>query len=129
MLDNKTAAHAIEDIIEEPPAKEPFTTLTARLTKAYAITNSVKAKKLLNMTCLGDQTPSKCLTNMLMLVPRGQDPGFLFRQLFLWQLSSEIRTQLAQTTKIDTVSEVSFYDEKKRCQHCDWPQEHVFASF
>ena len=101
MLDDKTAAHAM-DIFEEPLAEQPYTTLKARLTKAYAITDSEKAERLLNMTGLGDQTTSQCLTNMLMLVPKGQYPVFLFRQLFLRQLPSEVWTQLAQTTKIGT---------------------------
>jgi hypothetical protein len=36
---------------------------------------------------------------MLNLVPRGQEPGFLFRKIFLRQLPSDVRTQLAQSTK------------------------------
>ena len=35
---------------------------------------------------------------MLMLVPSGQDPGFLLRELFLRQLPREIQNHLAQTT-------------------------------
>ena len=55
---------------------------------------------------LGDRTPSQCLNNMLLLVPEAeaQDPGFLFRRIFLRQLPMEIRTQLAQTTKTGTTA-------------------------
>ena len=45
---------------------------------------------------------------MLQLIPAGQavDPGFLFRELFLRQLPVEIRTQLAQTSKIGTTAKI-----------------------
>ena len=42
---------------------------------------------------------------MLMLVPEGQKPGFLFRRLFLRQLSVEVRTQFAQSTKTGSKAE------------------------
>ena len=54
------------------------------------------------MNGIGDKTPSQCLSSMLMLVPSGQDPGFLFRELFLRQLPSEVRAHLAQSTKTGT---------------------------
>ena len=101
MLDSKSAECAM-DIIENPPPDDPYTTLKKRLTGAFAISDDEKATKLLEMDGLGDKTPSQCLSAMLMLVPDGQEPGFLFRKIFLRQLPEEIQTHLAQTSKVGT---------------------------
>ena len=101
MLDSKSAEFAM-DIIENPPPDEPYTTLKKRLTGAFAISDDEKAAKLLEMDGLGDKTPSQCLSAMLMLVPDGQEPGFLFRKIFLRQMPEEVQTHLAQTSKVGT---------------------------
>ena len=107
MLDDRTAEQAM-DIIETPPEADPYTTLKNRLTKAFALSDSEKADRILDMNGLGDKTPSQCLSSMLLLVPQAeaQDPGFLFRQVFLRQLPSDVRTHLAQTTKTGTTSAI-----------------------
>ena len=103
MLDVKTAKQVM-DIIRTPPAANPYTTLKARLSKAFALSDSEKVGRILDMTGLGDRTPSQCLSDMLLLVPQAvaQDPGPFFRQIFLKQLPSDVRTHLAQTTKTGT---------------------------
>ena len=101
MLDSKTAEQAM-DIIESPPAADPYTALKNRLTKVYSLSDSEKASRILDMNGLGDRTPSQCLASMLQLVPAGQEPGFLFREVFLRQLPPDVRTQLAQTAKTGT---------------------------
>ena len=68
MLDSKTAEQAM-DIIETPPATEPYTALKNRLTKAYSLTDSEKAGRILDMNGLGDRTPSQLVAHMLQLVP------------------------------------------------------------
>ena len=67
---------------------------------------SLFADRILDMSGPGDKKPSQALNSMLLLVPQGeaQDPGFLFRQVFLRQLPTEVRTQLAQTTKTGTTA-------------------------
>ena len=104
MLDSKTAVQAM-DIIETPP-DNPYTALKNRLTKAYALSESEMADRILDMNGIGDNTPSQCLADMLLLVPQrqAQDPGYLFRQIFLRQLPADVRTQLAQTTKTGTTA-------------------------
>ena len=104
MLDTKTAEQAM-DIIRSPP-ENPFTSLKNRLTKAYELTNDERADRIIDMVGLGDRTPSQCLNSMMLLVPEAeaQDPGFLFRRIFLRQLPMEVRTQLAQTTKTGTTA-------------------------
>ena len=101
MLDSKTAEFAM-DIIQAPPEDDAYGALKTRLTGAYAISDDEKAERLLDMNGIGDKTPSQCLSGMLMLVPDGQEPGFLFRKIFLRQLPVEIQTHLAQTTKTGT---------------------------
>ena len=90
-----------QDILQTP-GDTPYTTLKNRLTGVFAITDDEKADRILDMNGLGDQTPSQCLTSMLNLVPKGENPGFLFRKVFLRQLPADVRTQLAQTTKTGT---------------------------
>ena len=101
MLDSKTAELAM-DIIGNPSDKDAYRALKTRLNCAFALSDDKKAKRILNMDELGDRTPSQCLSNMLTLVPEGQDPGFLFRRIFLRQLPTKVRTHLAQSTKIET---------------------------
>ena len=103
MLDSSTAEYVM-DIIRNPP-EDSYEALKTRLTGAYAISEDERAERLLNMNGLGDKTPSQCLSKMLMLVPDGQDPGFLFRRLFLRQLPVEVRTQLAQSAKTGNKAE------------------------
>ena len=105
MLDSKTATQAM-DIIETPDPATPYTALKNRLTKVFTLSVSEKASRIIDMAGLGDRTPSQCLADMLQLVPNGEDPGFLFREHFLRQLPNEIRTQLAQTSKIGTSAKV-----------------------
>ena len=76
MLDSKSAELAMDIIVASP--EDAYEALKTRLTGAYAITDDEKAARLLDMTGLGDQTPSQCMSDMLRLVPTGQDPGFLF---------------------------------------------------
>ena len=104
MLDSTTAEYAM-DIIQDPPNEDAYGALKSRLTGAYAISDDEKAERLLNMNGLGDKTPSQCLSNMLLLVPDGQEPGFVVRRLFLRQLPVEVRTQLAQSSKTGTKAE------------------------
>ena len=103
-LDDKFADQVL-DIIREKPI-DPYTRLKERLTQAYEITEDEKADRLLDLNGLGDKTPSQGLTDILNLVPRGQEPGFLIRRIFLRQLPSDVRSHLAQssnrgTTKAD----------------------------
>ena len=104
MLDTKTCEQAM-DIIRRLP-DNPHTSLKNRLKKAYELTNDERADRIIDMGGLRDRTPSQCLNNMLLLVPEAeaQDPGFLFRRIFLRQLPMDVRTQLAQTTKTGTTA-------------------------
>ena len=58
-----------------------------------------KVEKLLDLNGFGDNIPSQGLQAMLILVPEveAENPGFLFRQIFLRQLTPKVRNNLAQT--------------------------------
>ena len=92
MLDTKTA-DLVMDLLTTPPTVEPYETLKARLIEIFDVSDSEKAARLLD---IGDKTPSKCLSAMLLLLPN-PDPGILFRELFLRQLPQETRSLVAQT--------------------------------
>ena len=79
MLDSKTATQDM-DVIETPDATNPYTVLKQRLTKAFTLSDSEKATRIIDMGGLGDRTPSQCLADMLQFVPQNEatDPGFLF---------------------------------------------------
>ena len=96
MLDSKTAAQVMDVLITPPD--HPYTVLKERLTKTFALTKSEKASRIIDKDGLGDQTPTQCLTIMLNWVPAEEQPGFLFREHFLRQLPSQVRTSLAQST-------------------------------
>ena len=104
MLDTKSA-DLVYDIIRVPPREQdqPYTKLKARLTGALTLSNDERADRLLDMNGLGDRTPSQALQDMFKLVPDGlEDPGFLFRRLFLRLLSPEVQAHLAQTAHTGT---------------------------
>ena len=103
ILDSRTAERAM-DIIAAP-GETAYDNLKARLTGAFSLSDPEKADRLLDMTGLGDQTPSQLVDRMLMLVPAGQNPGFLVRQLFMRQLPADVRAHLAQSSKTGTTPE------------------------
>ena len=101
MLDNVTASHVM-DIIGSPPDANAYNTLKTSLTEAFAITDDEKAAKIMNTSGLADKTQSQLLSSMLLLVPQGEVPGFLFRKVYLHQLPSDVQTHLAQTRNMGT---------------------------
>ena len=61
MLDSSTADQALDIHID--PLENPYTVLKQRLTKAFAITDSEKASRIIDMDGLGDKTPSQWVYN------------------------------------------------------------------
>ena len=96
MLDDRVAAQVM-DLIEVPPTSAAYETLKKRLTDTFALTEREKAAKILDCSVLGDCSPSQVLNNLLLYVPTGENPGFLFREIFLWQLPTDVQSHLAQT--------------------------------
>ena len=97
-LDNRTAARVL-DYLRNPTAGGKYDGLKTRLINAFKMTVAESSDRILDCNGLGDSKPSALLDQLLALVPTGQDPGFLFRQVFLRQLPSDVRALLAQSTK------------------------------
>ena len=99
-LDATTAAFA-RNIIEAEQKEEdqPYTRLKSRILEVLSLSCNEKADKLLDLNGFGDKTPSQGLQAMLKLVPAEEagNPGFLFRRIFLRQLTPDVRNNLAQT--------------------------------
>ncbi len=99
-LDSTTASFAGEILRAELKEEErPYAKLKARILEVLSLSCNEKADKLLDMNGFGDKTPSQGLQAMLKLVPAAEagSPGFLFRRIFLRQLTPDVRNNLAQT--------------------------------
>ena len=99
-LDSSTAALA-GDIVKTVPREDenPYTKLKTRILEALSLSTNEKADKLIAMSGFGDKIPSQGLQAMLKWVPEdeAEKPGFLFRRIFLLQLTPDVRNNLAQT--------------------------------
>ena len=99
-LDETTAAFA-SDIIKADQKEEdkPYDKLKKRILEVLSLSVNEKADKLLDLKGFGDKIPSQGLQAMLRLVPvaEAENPGFLFRRIFLRQLTPDVRNNLAQT--------------------------------
>ena len=95
-LDDESAGRVL-DILRAPPANHRYTAIKNRLVGAYKLTVQECAARILDTPGLGDSKPSELLDKMMALIPEGQEPGFLFREVFLRQLPQEVRSHLAQT--------------------------------
>ena len=99
-LDETTAAFA-SDIIKADQKEEdkPYDKLKKRILEVLSLSVNEKADKLLDLKGFGDKIPSQGLQAMLKLVPaaEAENPGFLFRRIFLRQLTPDVRNNLAQT--------------------------------
>jgi hypothetical protein len=69
-----------------------------------SLSTNKKADKLLNLNSFEDKIPSQGLQAMLKLVPEAEveNPGFLFRLIFLLQLTPQVRNNLAQTEQTES---------------------------
>ena len=91
-LDQETAVRVL-DIIRKMPASKPYETLKKRLIGTYTPSEYERAGQLIHMAPLGDHKPSYLMDRMLGLMGE-EEPGFLFRRLFMERLPERIRTVL-----------------------------------
>jgi len=92
----KESTSLVIDIIENPPATEPYAALKQRLLSAHQLTDYQKIAKLLKMEPLGGRRPSELLAAMMELCPRGQERNIFFTHLFLERLPAELRILLGE---------------------------------
>jgi hypothetical protein len=91
----------VADLIESPPADQPYTVLKGRLLIAHQLTPVEKAVKLMAAPDLGDRRPSQLLADLLQLCPPGEQSTAFFRGSFLKRLPSELQVHLAGTATMD----------------------------
>ena len=89
-------AERVMRTLSNPPLKEKYAALKAHLLQEYTLSESERAAALLDMPGLGDMKPSHLLTKMLALLPdkEAEQPGIIFRELFLRQLPADVRAHL-----------------------------------
>ena len=87
-------------ILASPPATEKYQAIKLFLTSAYELPDYERTAALFNMSGLGDYKPSQLMDNMLALLGEHK-PCFLFKHLFLQQLTDYVRAPLATSTIAD----------------------------
>jgi hypothetical protein len=91
----------VADIVEVPPAEEPYITLKQRLIASHQLTGFQRAEKLLQMPLLGARKPSDLMAAMLEVCPCGEEKTEIFACLFLQRLPREIRVLLSEVDHKD----------------------------
>jgi hypothetical protein len=91
----------VADLVESPPADQPYTVLKDRLLIVHQLMPVEKAVKLMAAPDLGDRCPSQLLADLLQLCPPGEQSMVFFRGLFLKRLPNELKVHLAGTETTD----------------------------
>ena len=97
---NQDTATRVLDLLQQPPAASKYKVLKQRLLDAFLLMDAQRAARLLHMLGLGDDKPSQLMDRMLILLGDHQS-GFLFREIFMQQLPTDIRTILTQAKITD----------------------------
>ena len=79
---NSATAGRVVSILENPPEHDKYGALKTHLLKAFGLSDSERARRLLSLNGLGDYTPSELMDKMLSLLGRHK-PDLLFTELFL----------------------------------------------
>jgi hypothetical protein len=91
----------VADLVESPPADDPYEVLKGRLLMAHQLSPVQKAIKLMKMLEIGDRRPSQLLADLLQACPPEEQRTAFFRGAFLMHLPSEIQVHLAQVETTD----------------------------
>jgi hypothetical protein len=104
-LDQDTAGRLL-DTLRNPPANDKYVSIKQQLLRTYGLTRRERAARLLDMPGLGDRKPSALLSEMRSL-SGGHTDCMLFEEVFLRQMPTDIRLQLAQQdfTDLNAVGE------------------------
>ena len=97
---NSATAGRVVNILENPPEHDKYGALKDHLLKAFGLSDSERARRLLSLNGLGDCKPSELMDKMLSLLG-SHKPEFLFKELFLQQLPTQVRSALANTSITD----------------------------
>ena len=102
-------ADRVTDEILSPDPTTPYTNLRQRLLDTYTLDDYQRACSLLDMPARSSEKPSALLDAMLAFLPEEvsrDEPGWLFKNLFLRRLPVEIRAHLMAHTD-DTVRQLA----------------------
>ena len=92
---------AVMDLVENPPAVNPYTALKGCLVLAHQLTPVQKAIRCLQVTASSSQRPSDVLASLLEFCPPGEKHTALFRGAFTMRLPVAIQAHLAGTELTD----------------------------
>ena len=90
-------AARVADVITSPDPTIMYTSLRGRLLDTYTLDSYQRFRCLLDMPATSADKPSALLDSMLTFLPESENkeqPGWMFKNLFLHRLPSEIRTNL-----------------------------------
>ena len=106
---------AVMDLVENPPAVNPYTTLKGRLVLAHQLTPVQKAIKCLQVSASSSQRPSDVLASLLEFCPPGEERTALFRGAFTMRLPVTIQAHLAGTELTDIKELAQMADRLWQC--------------
>ena len=94
----------IQSLLRSPPTENKYGTLKSKLLQKFQVNKHSRARQLLNMPPIGDQTPSEVLIKMKSLLGE-DDYKILFDEIFLAQLPESIRQELSKPGAMDDLDE------------------------
>ena len=104
------------DLVENPPAVNPYTTLKGRLVLAHQLTPVQKATKCLQVVPSGNQHPSKMLASLLEYCPLGEEGTAFLRAAFTMRLPATIQAHLTDTELTDLKERAQLADRLYQCK-------------
>ena len=104
------------DLVENPPAVNPYTTLKGRLVLAHQLTPVLKAIRCLQVSASSSQRPSDMLALLLEFCLPGEECTALFRGAFTMRLPVAIQAHLAGTELTDIKELAQMADWLWQCQ-------------
>ena len=110
---------AVLDLVETPPAVDPYTTLKGRLVLAHQLTPVQKATRCLQVVAGPNQRPSEVLASLLEFCPAGEERPAFFRVAFTMRLPVTIQAHLTGTELTDIKELAQLAD---RLWQCHGPQ-------
>ena len=107
--------HAVLDLLENPPAEDPYTTLKGCLVSAHQLTLVQKATKCLQVVASGNQRPSEVLASLLEYCLPGEEGTAFFRVAFTMRLPPTIQAHLTGTELTDLKELAQLADRLWQC--------------
>ena len=106
---------AVLDLVETPPAVDPYTTLKGRLVLAHQLTPVQKATRCLQVVAGPNQRPSEVLAVLLEFCPAGEERTAFFRAAFTMRLLVTIQAHLTGTELTDIKELAQLADKLWQC--------------